>query len=113
MKKLYDTSKSITNAMLAIGALLIILAIVLAITAELTLLAAALCACGGASLMLFAFLLSILVSIGEDIYVLAHGAFQEVPKASSPPRKPLGIVRTGGEDPALQKLIQDVETSKH
>jgi len=114
MRQIYENGKNITSAMLAIGVLVIALAVLLAFVEDFGLTVAIMCAGAGVSLMLSSFVLALLVYIGEDISNIAEQITQAntTTEAVNEPREHLTPKRTSsGDDPNLISLISKIEAN--
>lgn len=109
MRQIYEIGKNITSAMLALGVLVIALAILLAFVEDVGLSVAIMCAGAGVSLMLSSFALSLLVYLGEDVANIAariaqHDVISDPLPGTATPKQ-----TASGDDPNLLSLISKIE----
>lgn len=111
MRQIYEIGKNITMAMMAIGVLMLVVAVILAITVDVSQTTAMVCAAAGISLMLSSFSLSLLVYLGEDISNIAARIAQQDVTNNTLPGTTTPKQTASGDDPNLINLINQIEAN--
>ncbi len=97
-------------AMMAIGVLMLVVAVILAITVDVSQ-TTAMVAAAGISLMLSSFSLSLLVYLGEDISNIAARIAQQDVTNNTLPGTTTPKQTASGDDPNLINLINQIEAN--
>ena len=109
MRQIYEIGKNITMVMLVIGALMLLCAVILATTADVSLYSTTMCAAAGVSLMLSSFALSLLIYLGEDVANIAARIAKDDVTVSPDPDSTIPKLIASGDDPNLLNLIGKIE----